>query len=107
MSAGVPLGVLAVVSWPLALMGLAYVVLVSLFFAVVYQRPTMSRRGEAAVWAGPWLVAVALWTWTGHGIEGGTSSWPLTVWFGLAIATPCYLVWQALSLAVRQALFRA
>src|SRR5690606_24265726 len=94
--------VLAVMSWPLAVLGAAYVAAASVFLAAVYARRALTRRQEAAAWVAPWLAAVALWTWVLAGVEGGTSSWLLAVWFGLVVATPCYLAWQALALAVRQ-----
>lgn len=96
--------VLAFLSWPLAVVGAAYVAAASVFLAAVYARTALSRRLEAAAWVAPWLAAVALWTWVAAGIEGGTSTWLLTAWFGLVIATPCYLGWQAVALAVRQLL---
>jgi O-antigen/teichoic acid export membrane protein len=96
--------VLAFLSWPLAVVGAAYVAAASVFLAAVYARTALTRRQEAAAWVAPWLAAIALWTCVGAGIEGGTSTWLLTAWFGLVIATPCYLGWQAVALAVRQLL---
>ena len=95
---------LAFLSRPLSLVGAAYVPAASTFFAAVYARPAPTRRQEAAAWLVPWLAAIALWTVVGASIEGATSTWLLNVWFGLVIATPCYLAWQALALAVRQLL---
>lgn len=94
--------VFAFLSWPLAVLGAAYVAAASAFLAAVYARPALTRRQEAAAWIAPWLAAVALWTWVLAGVEGGTSTWLLTAWFGLVVATPCFLGWQALALAVRQ-----
>ncbi|MBC9733855.1 hypothetical protein [Nocardioides marmotae] len=96
--------VLSFLSWPLALLGAVYVAGASVFLAAVYARPALTRRQEATAWVVPWLAAVALWTWVAAGIEGGTSAWLLNAWFGLVIATPCYLAWQLLALAVRQLL---
>lgn len=94
--------VLAFLSWPLAVLGAVYGV--SVFLAAVYAKPSLTKGQEAAAWVVPWLVAVALWSWVGAGIEGGTSTGLLNAWFGLVIATPCYLAWQVLALAVRQLL---
>ncbi|QIX28274.1 hypothetical protein ncot_18015 [Nocardioides sp. JQ2195] len=95
--------VLALLSWPLAVLGAVYVAAASVCLAAVYARPALTRRQEAAAWVVPWLVAVALWAWVGGaGTDGGT--WLLNVWFGFVIATPCYLVWQTSALAVRQLL---
>jgi len=95
---------LAFLAWPLAVVGGCYVAAASLFLAWVYARPALTRRQEAAAWVAPWLAAVALWAWVLGGIDGGTSTWFLTALFGLVVATPCYLAWQALALAVRQLL---
>ncbi|WP_156388532.1 hypothetical protein [Nocardioides sp. Root151] len=89
-------------SWVLALMGAVYVAAASVFLAAVYGRESLTVRQEALAWATPWLVAVALWTWVGSRIEGGDSSWALNLWFGVVIATGCYLAWQLLALAGRQ-----
>jgi hypothetical protein len=93
---------LAFASWPLALIGAAYVAAGSVFLAAVLARDTLTRRQEALAWAAPWLVAVALWTWLGAETDGGTSYGLQTLWFGLVIATGCYLAWQIVALAVRQ-----
>jgi hypothetical protein len=89
-------------AWALSLAGAAYVAAASVFLAAVYGHDSLTARREGMAWVTPWLVAVALWTWVGAGIEGGTSSWLLTLWFGLLIGTGCYLAWQLLALAVRQ-----
>lgn len=94
--------VLAFLSWPLAVVGAVYVSAASVFLAAVHARTALTRRQEAAAWVAPWLAAVALWAWVTAGIDGGTSTWLLDAWFGLVIATPCYLGWQAVALAVRQ-----
>ena len=92
-------------SWPLSLIGAVYVVAGSVFLAAVYARDALTMRQEAMAWAAPWLVAVAMW-------------WAILVQFGgeplgsyvvlgaplhaLLIATPCFLAWQLVALAVRQ-----
>jgi hypothetical protein len=88
--------------WVLSLVGAAYVAVGSVFLAAVYGRDSLTVRQEALAWVTPWLVAVALWTWVGAGIEGGTSIGLLTLWFGLVFGTGSYLAWQLLALAVRQ-----
>ena len=95
------LALLAFDSPVLSLVGAAYVAAGSVFLAAIYAREALTRRQEALAWAAPWLVAVALWTWIGASVEGGTSGVLLTLWFGLVIATPCYLAWQLVALAVR------
>lgn len=92
------------VGWLPVLVGAAYVAVTSVFLAAVYGRHSLTKREEALAWITPWLVAVALWTLIGAGLEGGTSSGLLTLWFGLIIATGCYLAWQLSALAVRQLL---
>ena len=89
--------VLAFLSWPLAVMGAVYVAGASVFLAAAYAEPSLTRRQEAAAWVVPWLAAVALWAWVAAGIEGG-APWLLNAWFGLVVATPCYLAWQLLAL---------
>ncbi len=76
----------------------------SVFLAAVYARPALARRHEVGAWVASWLAAVALWTWVLVGVEGGTSFLLLTAGGGFVVATPCYLVWQAVALAVRQLL---
>jgi hypothetical protein len=94
---------LALASWPLSLMGAAYVATVSVFLAVVYARNQLTRAQEALAWAAPWVAAVALVVLVLASIDGGTTGpdWPLLL-FGLGIGTPCYLAWQLSALAVRQ-----
>ena len=92
--------------WLLVLVGAAYVVAASVFLAAVYGRDSLTRRQEALAWITPWLMAVALWTWVGAGVEGGTSSGLLTLWFGLLIGTGCYVAWQLLAVAARQLMAR-
>ena len=93
---------LAFASWPLALVGALYVAVASVFLAAVYAHDVLTWRQEAMAWAVPWLAAVALWAWTGAGIEGGGagSVWP-GLMLGLAIGTPCYVAWQFSALIVR------
>ena len=94
-------------AWPFAVIGAAYVGVASLFLAGVHARDTLSRRQEALAWVAPWIVAVLLWTWLASGVEPGSSGSLLNLWFGLVIATPCYLVWQLAAVAVRQLLARS
>lgn len=98
------LGCLAVVSWPLAALGLVYVVPTSVLLAAAYGREALSARREAAVWLLPWLAAVALWTWLIHGIDGGQLPLLPALGAAVAVATPGFLAWQAGALAVRQLL---
>jgi hypothetical protein len=93
----------AVGAWVLCLVGAAYVVVASVFLAAVYGRPaSLTPRQEMLAWLAPWLAAVALWAWVGAGVEGGTSSWPLTMRFAVLIGTGCYVAWQLVALPVRQ-----
>lgn len=66
----------------------------SRFLAAASARETLTYGQEALAWATPWLVAVALWVLIGAGIGGedSGSGWLLPLWFGLVIATPCYVV---------------
>lgn len=98
------LAILAFASPWLSFVGALYVVPASLFLAAVYARTSLTRRQEAAAWVLPWLVALALWIWIAAGIERGTSGLVLTAWWGLVIATLCYVVWQLLALAIRRVL---
>lgn len=100
---GFLLGVLAVSSWPLALMGATYVAAASVFLAAVYARPALRRSQEAAAWVALWVAAIALWTGVLVGIAG-PATWFLNARIALVIATPSYVGWQALALAVRQLL---
>lgn len=100
--------------WSLFLSGAGYLVLLlvvgyvvagSLFLSAVYAREALTMRQEALAWLAPWLVAVTLWSLMGAGIFGlaeSGSDWFLTLWFGLVIATPCFVAWQVVALAVRQ-----
>lgn len=90
-------------TWVLVLLGAAYVVAASVLLAAFYGRGSFSRRQEALVWVVPWLGAVLLWMWVGAQIGGGSATLSLlNLWFGLVVATPCYLAWQLLAVAVRQ-----
>jgi hypothetical protein len=91
---------LAFVSWPLAVLGVAYVAAASVFLAAVYSRDVLTKRQEALTWATPWLAAVALWLSILAGMDEAVD-WIL-LWFAVLIATPCYLAWQLGALAVRQ-----
>jgi hypothetical protein len=92
----------AVGLWPLAVVGAAYVLVASLFLAAVHARGPLTPGQVAVAWATPWLAAVAVWTWIGASVGGGTSGRVLDLWFGLLIGTPCYLAWQLGALAVRR-----
>lgn len=98
------LGMLSVLSWPLALFGLVYVMLASLFFSYAYRHEPLARNREALVWLSPWLVAIVLWFWMIANVEG--ASWPPSFFSAVLIGTLCYLGWQLLALAVGQALRR-
>lgn len=92
-------------SWPLSLIGAAYVVAGSVFLAAVYAQDALTMRQEALAWAAPWLVAVAMW-WVIFVQVGGEPLGPYVLlaalWPALIIATPCFLAWQLVALAVRQ-----
>ncbi|NPC96734.1 hypothetical protein [Nocardioides sp. zg-DK7169] len=89
-------------AWPLALALTAYVVAAGVFLAAVYARDTLTRVQEAAAWAAPWLVAVALGAGLAATIEPADALSPSLLYFGLVIGTPAYLAWQLSALAVRQ-----
>jgi ABC-type Na+ efflux pump permease subunit len=95
---------LAFLSWPLLLLGVVYIVAGSVFLAVVYARRALTRRQEALAWVTPWLVAVALWSVVvmSTEFENSLSHYLFGLYVGLLIATPCYLAWQIVALAVRQ-----
>jgi len=97
---------LAFASWPLCLIGAAYVAVGSVFLAAVYARDVSTMRQEMLAWATPWLVAVALWTLllAGIDVENSVSSWFLSLFVSLGIGTLCYLAWQVLALVVRHVL---
>ncbi len=90
-------------SWPLSLVGAAYVAVAGAFLAGVYARERLSRKQEALAWGLAWLGAVALWTLVIASIDDGVASsgW-LDLWPGLVLGTLCYLGWQLSALAVRQ-----
>jgi hypothetical protein len=91
-------------AWPLALIGAAYVVAGSLFLASAYACETLSTKQEALAWVAPWSVAIVLWALilSGLGPSDSTPEYLLTLWAGTVVATPCYLGWQAVALAIRQ-----
>jgi len=94
----------AVVGWPLFLIGAVYVVAGSLFLAVVYAHEARTTRQEVLAWIAPWLGAVALWMLIVIGVdfENAVSHYLFALYVGLLIATPCYLAWQIVALAIRQ-----
>ncbi len=101
------LAVLGLIGAPgLALIAAPYVVVASLYFATFYARESYTRRQEALAWFLPWLGAIALWGGILLQIGGGElPSVPLFLagaLFVSVVATPCYLAWQLLALAVRQ-----
>ncbi len=100
----VPLGYGPFGSWLLLLVGAVYVVAGGVFLAAVYAHEVLTMRQEALAWIAPWLVAVALWTLIAIGIdfENQVSHYLLGLYVGLLVATPCYLVWQIVALAVRR-----
>lgn len=91
-------------SWVLFGIGAVYVVAGSVFLAAVYAREILTMGQEALAWAIPWLVAVALWAvlLAATFLENSVSDWLMALYGGLSIATPCYLAWQIVALAVRQ-----
>ena len=95
---------LALLSWPLALVGAAYVAAGSVVLAACYAHDAPTRRREALAWATPWVAAVALWTWMFSGVSEGLLGRLLSLVFAAVIATLCYLAWQLSALAVRQVL---
>lgn len=88
----------------LFVIGMAYVVAASVFLGAVYARESLTYAQEALAWTTPWLGSVVLWAWLAAQVGGGSSEppWLMELWFGLVIATPCYLLWQLLALAIRQ-----
>jgi hypothetical protein len=88
----------------LVLAGAVYVVAGSLFLGAVYSDDGLTVRQEALTWLVPWLVAVALWAGIVSAIEfeNSVSDYLFGLYGGLVIATPCYLVWQTVALAVRR-----
>jgi hypothetical protein len=94
-------------TWPLPIVGAAYVAVASVFLAAVYARGTLSRRREGLAWAASWLAAVALWASIFAGVDGvdigdAGSAWVPDLLAGLVVGTACYLAWQISALAVRQ-----
>lgn len=95
---------LAYLSPTLLVIGAAYVVAGALFLAAVYARRVLTRKQEALAWVTPWFVAVALWAavLVGISFQNAVSHYLAVLCFGVLIATPCYLAWQIVALAVRQ-----
>jgi hypothetical protein len=95
---------LAFASWPLLLMGAAYVGTASVFLGAVYAREVRTPTLETAAWITPWLVAAGLWVWLMIGIEfeNTVSHYAVGLGVGLFVATICYLLWQAVALMLRQ-----
>lgn len=102
-----PTPVLLSGAWVLMLIGAAYVAAASYFLAYVYARPELTWTQEGLAWVLSWVAAVAVWTVLFAQVDlgsDGTAAWPISAWAGLGVATPCYLVWQAASLAARELL---
>ncbi|MGB0098652.1 MAG: hypothetical protein WBP61_00090 [Nocardioides sp.] len=91
-------------AWPLSLIGGGYVLAGSLFLAAVYAGGSLSTKQEALTWVAPWLVAIALWALilTGLGSGGSAPELLIALGVGTVVATPCYVAWQAVALAIRQ-----
>ena len=88
----------------LFLIGAAYVVAGSVFLGAVYAHERLTVRQEALTWLAPWLVAVALWAGVTAAVEfeNSVSHYLFGLYVGLIIATPCYVGWQIVALAVRR-----
>ncbi len=90
----------------LFLIGAAYVVAGSVFFAAAYARGALSVRQELFTWVAPWLAAVALWAVVISQVSGadqGTGTPRVSaVAIALMLGTGCYLAWQIVALAIRQ-----
>lgn len=87
-------------SWPLAVIGAGYIVVGSMILAAAYGRETLTPQQEIGSWAVTWLLAVALWAWIFFAPDILLSG----LFGAFAIGTVCFLVWQLLALAVRQLL---
>lgn len=87
----------------IGLIGAVYVVAGSVFLGAVYARKGLTIRQEALAWLVPWIAAVALWAAIVVAMEAGNSGshYVFGLYAGLVIATPSYLVWQIVALAVR------
>ncbi|UAL28740.1 hypothetical protein K8W59_12830 [Nocardioides rotundus] len=81
---------LAVNSWPLALIGAAYVALASPFLAAAAARAPLPLHGQVLVWMAAWLGAVLVWFGVWTPIDGIAGS--LVTAFDLGTMT--YLAWQ-------------
>jgi len=103
-SGAVCLAPLAILSWPLLLIGGLYVVAGAVFLSAVYGRSVLTRRLEVLAWIVPWIGAVALWSLLVGSSEFGNSvsHYLFGLYAGVLIATPSYLVWQMVALAARQ-----
>jgi hypothetical protein len=93
-----------IASWPAFVIGAMYVVAGGVFLAAVYAHEGLTGRQEVLAWIAPWLSAVALWAVLigGTEFENTVSHYLMALGVGLLIATPLYLVWQIVALAVRQ-----
>lgn len=82
-------------SWPLAVVGAAYVCVASPFLA--------AAPGQKLAWTVPWLGAVGLWTLLLGMIDGGTtgSALLMSLYAGTVVGTLCYLIWQAVAAPIR------
>ena len=94
---------LAILSWPLLAIGVPYVVADAVLLAAVYGRRVLTRKQELLAWIAPWLVAVALWSLVVGSIEfeSSVSHYLSGLYAGLLVATPSYLIWQGVALAIR------
>ncbi len=103
-SGGLWLSPLAFLSPILFVIGAVYVVSGSVFLAAVYARPVLTGKQEVLAWVAPWLLAVALWAVLigSSEFQNTVSHYLVALGVGLFIATPCYLAWQIVALAVRQ-----
>lgn len=108
LSGAMCLAPLAILSWPLLLIGGLYVVAGAVFLAAVYGRRPLTRRQELLAWLVPWLAAVALWSLLVGSIEfeNNLSQYLLGMYAGVVVATPSYLVWQIVALGARQFMAR-
>ena len=101
-------------SWPLALIGWVFVLATSLFLGFMLAGDVVSASARAIAFGVPWLAVVALWTWLLYPISqlhrGGLhgtgpadstlADHLITLGLAISIATSCFLVWQLCSWAV-------
>lgn len=90
----------------LGLIGVAYVVVCSVFFAAVYASEALSRRQELLTWLAPWiaaclLVLVGVLSDSEPAGVGWASAVAAPVVVGVMVGIP-YLVWQVGALVIRQ-----